>query len=263
LTDAWHHGINTGSTVEAPRCPVDTPAVAGILALGLGAAVYPQLLAIVVVVLTRPDPKRLLWACYLGAISVSIGCSVAVLLVFRDRSTVAGSSSHRLGASVYLIVGAIIVLAAIVLATDRGRTALGANLRRIRPRAEARPDQAASAGGLKARAEAAISQGSLLIAAGVGAVLGIPGPFDVVALGRMTRAGYSLIGALVLILAFNLIKFLLIEVPIVSYAVDPDGTAGRVDRLSAWLRKHQVRAIAAVVGIIGLVLIGRGIGRLG
>ena len=33
--------------------------MAGILALGLGAAVYPQLLAIVVVILTRPNPKRL------------------------------------------------------------------------------------------------------------------------------------------------------------------------------------------------------------
>jgi hypothetical protein len=33
-----------------------------ILALALAAAVYPQLLAVVVVILTPPSPKLLLWA---------------------------------------------------------------------------------------------------------------------------------------------------------------------------------------------------------
>ena len=34
--------------------------------LALAAAVYPQLLAVVVIILTRPNPRRLLWACYLS-----------------------------------------------------------------------------------------------------------------------------------------------------------------------------------------------------
>jgi len=59
-----------------------------IIALGLAAAVYPQLLAVVVVILTRPNPKPLLWACYLGSLCVSIGCDVAVLVAFRSRETV-------------------------------------------------------------------------------------------------------------------------------------------------------------------------------
>lgn len=235
----------------------------GILALGLGAAVYPQLLAIVVVILTRPDPKGLLWACYLGAVSVSAGCGVAVLLVFRDRSSVAGSTSHRLGASVYLVVGAITVVAAILLATERGRGLLSTNLRWVRPRGrERRSSGSGSVERLKDRAVGTLARGSLVIAAGVGAVLGVPGPFDVLALGRMTRAGYSVIASFGLIIAFNLIKFLLIEVPIISYTVDPNGTAARVDRVSAWLRDNKIAAIAAVVAIIGLVLIERGIARL-
>src|SRR5450755_4589949 len=81
---------------EAPR--QDTQPMATILALGMAAALYPQLLAIVVVILTRAEPKRLLWACYLGAVGMSIGCGAAVLLIFRDRSSVVGSTSHRLGA---------------------------------------------------------------------------------------------------------------------------------------------------------------------
>ena len=146
-------------------------------------------------------------------------------MAFQDRSSVSGSTSHRPGASVYLVIGAVSVLAAILLATD--------------------------------------ARGSLVIAPGVGAVLGVPGHFDVLALGRMTRAGYSVIASIGLIILFNVIKFLLIEVPIISYMLDPDRTAARVDRLSAWLREHQIKAIAAVVGIIGVVLIERGIARLG
>jgi hypothetical protein len=237
--------------------------VVGILALGLGAAVYPQLLAIVVVILTRPDPKGLLWACYLGAVSVSVGCGVAVLLVFRDRSSGAGSTSHRVGASVYLVVGAITVLAASLLATERGRGLLSTNLRWIRPRSrERRSSGSGPVERLKGRAMGTLARGSLVIAVGAGAVLGIPGPFDVLALGRMTRAGYSVIASIGVIIAFNLIKFLLIEIPIISYRLDPDGTAARVDRVSAWLRENKIAAIAVVVAIIGLVLIERGIARL-
>jgi hypothetical protein len=78
----------------------------------------------------------------------------------------------------------------------------------------------------------------------------------------MTTAGYSVIASIGVIIVFNLIKFLLIEVPIISYMLDPDGTAARVDRVSAWLRENKITAIAVVVGIIGLVLIERGIARL-
>ncbi len=63
-----------------------------ILALGLAAAVYPQLLAVVVVILTRPNPKPRLWACYLGSMFVSVGASAAVLVVFRCGAVVRGTS---------------------------------------------------------------------------------------------------------------------------------------------------------------------------
>jgi hypothetical protein len=59
--------------------------MATILLLALAAAVYPQLLAVVVIILTRPNPRPLLWACYLGALLVGIGGSSAILAVFRAR----------------------------------------------------------------------------------------------------------------------------------------------------------------------------------
>ncbi len=241
--------------------------MATILALALAAAVYPQLLAVVVVILTRPEPRRLLWACYLAAVSVSLACAVVVLLVFRDRSSIAGTTSHRLGASVYLVIGALAVLVAAVVASERSRVTLGARLPRIRSRDGDRdgdgPAHRSVSQRVKAAAEQALHRGSVLVAAGVGLILGIPGPFDLVAVGRLARGGYSTIASILALVAFNLIKFLLIEVPILSYVIDPGGTASRVERFSSWMSENRVKIIAAVVAVIGVLLIARGVARLG
>ena len=234
-----------------------------ILALALGAAVYPQLLAVVVVILTRPEPRRLLWAGYLAAIGVSMACAVVVLLIFRDRSSIAGNTSHRLGASVYLVIGALAVLVAALVASERSRATLGARLPRMRSRDSDGPTHGSVSQRVKAAAEQALRRGSVLVAAGVGLILGIPGPFDLVAVGRLARGGYSTIASILALVAFNLIKFLLIEVPILSYVIDPRGTAARVARFSAWMSEHRVKIIAGVVAVIGVLLIARGVARLG
>jgi len=239
-----------------------------LLGFAVAAAAYPQLLAIVVVILTRPEPRRLLWACWLGAISVSVGCGLAVLLLFRDRDSVVGSTSHRVGAAPFLIVGVIGLLLAVLIASERGRTRLGKTVPRIRrrPTSSESADQAERPGA-KARwkrsATGALARGSVMMALGVGVVLGVPGPFDVLALGRVVRAGYALVPSIVIVVVFNLIKLMLIELPILSYAVDPSGTAARVDRFSAWMKANQIKVIAAVIAVIGLLLIARGVSRIG
>jgi hypothetical protein len=93
-------------------------------------------------------------------------------------------------------------------------------------------------------------------------ILGIPGPFDLLALGRLARSDYDTIVAVVAVVAFTLIKFLLIELPIISYAIHPDATALRVARFATWMKARKIDVIAGVVGVIGVVLIGRGVSGL-
>ncbi len=62
---------------------------------------------------------------------------------------------------------------------------------------------------------------------------------------------------------FALIKFVLIEVPIAGYTIDRDGTAVRVGRFSRWMQTNKLAGVAAIVGLFGVVLIGRGISGLG
>jgi hypothetical protein len=231
-----------------------------VLALGLAAALYPQLLAVVVVILTRPSPRSLLWACYLGAVTVSVGCGTAVLLAFRGRETVLESTSHGLGAETYLVLGALVLVVAGVGVTRRGRELLG---RDRDGRAADGRRAPGPVGRVKDSAGSALKRGSVPVAAGVGALLGLPGPFDLLAIGHMARGRYSTIALVGLIAVFTVAKFLLIELPIVSYQLDPDRTAARVDRFSAWMRANKLAVIWAVVAIFGLVLLGRGISRLG
>ena len=234
-----------------------------IILLALAAAVYPQLLAVVVIILTRPNPQPLLWACYLASLIVSVGSSVLIFAVFRSRGTIAGTSSHRLGPAVYISVGAIAVSLAIVLASRRGRELFDRDRsasHRSRPRR--RPGSAA-ASRTRVRAERGLSEGSLLVASLVGALLAVPGPFDLLALGHLARHGYGVIAAAGVMVVFALIKFVLIEVPIAGYTIDPVGTGARVSRFSGWMQANKFAGASAIVGLVGIVLIGRGISGLG
>jgi hypothetical protein len=236
--------------------------VGSIVLLALAAAVYPQLLAVVVIILTRPNPQSLLWACYLANLLVSVGTSMLIFAAFQSRESIAGTSSHRLGPAAYLTVGAIAVSVAILIATCHGRALLDRERSALqRRRLPARPGSAAAK--TRARAERSLSEGSLVVACLVGMLLGVPGPFDLLAVGRLTRNGYGVVAATGAMVVFAVIKFVLIEVPIAGYTIDPDGTAARVGRFSRWMQTNKLVGVAAIVGLFGIVLIARGISRLG
>lgn len=181
-----------------------------IIVLALAASVYPQLLAVVVIILTRPKPQPLLWACYLTSLVVSVAGGVVIFAVFRSRET-AGTSSNRLGPAAYFVFGAIAVLVAILISTRRGRALVDRRRpRSIRPAPRPRPGAAAVARA-RAGAEQSLSEGSLIVACLVGAVLAVPGPFDFLPLGRLARHGYGVAAAAGIVVVVALIEFVLIE----------------------------------------------------
>lgn len=232
-----------------------------IILLALGAAVYPQLLAVVLIILTRPNPRPLLGACYLASLVVSVGSSVLIFAAFQSRGSVAGTSSHRLGPAAYLTVGAIALFIAVLMFSRRGQELFDhdrSGSGRSRPAGRG----SAAVARTRARAERSLSEGSLVVAGLVGAALALPGPFDLVALGRLARDGYGIVAAGGVMVAFALIKFVLIELPIASYTIDPDGTAARVGRFSGWMHTNKRVTLAAIVGLVGAILIGRGVSGL-
>jgi hypothetical protein len=238
------------------------------LALASAGSLAVQQLAVVLVILTRPRPKPLLWAFWLSAVVVSCGIGFAVLAVFRAKGTFLGTTSSNVSPAIYLIVGVVAVGVAIFAATRRGRELIGRELEKrqktttpdpqgsLSERAQAKADK------VKAHAEQALKRGSVWVALVVGLVLGAPSPFQLAAVGIMVRHGYSLPVQLLLVVAFSLVTYVVAEIPIVSYAVWPDATAGKVARFSEWLDAHKIQAAAIVAAIVGVILIIKGITAL-
>jgi hypothetical protein len=106
-----------------------------------------------------------------------------------------------------------------------------------------------------------MTRGSIWVAIAVGVLLGAPTPFSLAAIGTMVRHGYRLPTQLLLILAFSLITYVVVEILIIGYAAWPQATAHRVETFATWLGTHKIQA-AALAAVVGLVLIGKGLTAL-
>lgn len=233
---------------------------------GLASAIYPQLLAVVLLLLALPNARSLLWICCAAGVAMAVALNLAIFAVFRSRGTLAGTSESGLGSGAYIGIGVVTLLIALLIGTVAGRGLLDRG-RGLLPRGRgARSATDSGTGGSgprwRARLDAALSNGSMVIAAVTGALLAMPGPFDFLTAGHLARDHRSWLGALAAICVFAALKFLLIEVPSVAYVVDPDGTARRVERLSRWMQDNKMVAGAFFLALAGLVLVGNGVAGL-
>ena len=238
------------------------------LSLAQAGSLSVQLLAVVLVVLTRPRPKPLLWAFWLSAMAVSCGTSLIALAVFRSKGTILGTTSRTVSPGVYPVIGVIALAVAIFAATKRGRELIGREMDKQQTKSD--PDPAGSvadrtrakAEALKSKADDALKRGSVWAAIAAGVVLGAPSPFSLAAVGLMVRNGYWLPTQLLLVLGFSLVTYLVVEVPIISYALRPEATASGVERFATWLGTNKIQAAAGAAAIVGVVLIVKGLSAL-
>jgi Sap, sulfolipid-1-addressing protein len=61
------------------------------------------------------------------------------------------------------------------------------------------------------------------------------------------------------IVLFNAIMFLLVEVPLIGYLLQPDATAERVASIATWLNANGLRVMGWPVGAVGIGLIVQGL----
>ena len=236
-----------------------------ILGMSLMAAVSlaVQLLAIVLVILTRPRPRPLLWAFWLSAVALNVAIGFVFLLVFRSKGTILGTTTTSVPGGVYVVVGAIALGAALFASTKRGRELIGRALEKSLAPSE--PDDSmsgrvkAKAEGVKSRAEDSLAAGSVAIAIVVGLFMGAPTPFQLTAVGEMVRQDYSFPVQLVLLVVVSLVSYVVVEIPVVSYALRPETTTARVTAFSAWLDANKIQAAAALAAVIGVALIVKGL----
>jgi len=222
-----------------------------IVLLACAAAVFPTLIACVAIMISRPAPRGLLLAFYLGGLIVSVTSGIVVLGAFNDGDAVLSSTTSAPSPGTSIGAGLVSLLLAWLMASSRG----DALLDRWRSRRPRRHDQEKG----PSWAERHLDRANARVAFAVGAAINLPGPFYLLALGDMASGGYSTAQQLGLIVLFNAIMFLLVEVPLVGYLARPEETARRVAGFAAWLNANGLRVMGWLVGAVGVSLIVQGI----
>lgn len=226
--------------------------MAHIVLLALAAAVFPTLIACVAIMISRPEPRRLLLAFYIGGLLVSVAAGIVVLNAFKRGDSFAGNSSSSPNPGTSIVLGLVAFLIGWLMATGRGRAFLD-RWRRRHPRRRERKAEGPS------WAERHLDKANVAVAFAIGAAINLPGPFYVLALGEIATGNYSRPAEFGLILLFNAIMFVLIEAPLIGYVVRPERTAEQVGELAIWLNRNGLRVMGALVAAVGLSLIVQGV----
>jgi len=220
-----------------------------IFGLALLAMFNPTLLAAVTVMLLLPSPKKLMIGYLLGAYLTSI--SLGMLIVFSlHGSGGVESARHTLSPLEDIVVGLIALIVGFVLKTGRAAE--------LRERRQRRKEEKA---GEKKQSlpERMLGRGSARITFAVGVVLTFPGVSYLAALDRMARLDWATLPTALLVIGFCVMQQMLLELPLVGYAVAPDWTQDAVVRFRDWLGRNGRRVAANGAVVIGVLLLLRGL----
>jgi Sap, sulfolipid-1-addressing protein len=224
-----------------------------IFLLSLVAAANATLLAAVTVMLFLENPKRLLLGYLAGALLVSLTIGFVIVFVMHD-SGATESAQNSLSPSMDIALGAIFLLVAYVLGSGGDQ-----RLKERRNRNKEEPD--AEKG--PSKVDRLLGRGDARITFALGVVFTLPGVAYLAALHDLQQLGYGTVGEILVILGFNVMLLILLEIPLVGYFVAPERTVVEVQRFRTWLT-HSSRRIAVIgaAGIGGLLLVRGVIGFL-
>jgi hypothetical protein len=214
-------------------------------ALALAAAFYPTLLAIVILILTRPHPVRLLTAFYVGAMITSFTVGLAILFALEGSGAI-DSSPHGVSPTIDLVAGILCLLVALGLARRYDR--------RLAERRRARKPDSAEEEARDPWTARMLGRDSLSIAFGLGIVLDLPSVWYLAALKQIDAGDHGVAADVLLVLAFNLVMFLLVEIPLAYYLLAPERAQALVGRIDSALKTHARQLGIAVAAIVGAYL---------
>jgi Sap, sulfolipid-1-addressing protein len=221
--------------------------VGDVFFLAFLAALYPTLLAATTVMLMLPHPKRLLFGYLLGAAMTSVTLGLVIVFTLRNSGLVK-TTQATLGPGEDIALGCLALAVAFVLGTGRDKPLE----ERRRARKEAKGPQGPS------RWQRALGRGSARVTFAVGALLTLPGATYITALYRIADENLSDPVTVAVVLAFNAIMLMLLEIPLLGYVLAPERTPAAVERFKAALGQHGRDWAVRGAAIVGILLVTRG-----
>jgi hypothetical protein len=217
-----------------------------IFLLSLVAAANATLLAAVTVMLFLPDPKRLLLGYLLGGLLTSLTIGFVVVFAVHDGGTESTAESG-ISPSIEVALGLVSLIVAYVLHGGHDQR-LKARRRAGKPAVEKGPS----------KVEQLLGRGSPRVTFALGVVLTLPGVSYLAALHDVQGLGYGTVGEILVIIGFNVMLLILLEVPLVGYYVAPERTVVEVGRFQDWLARRGRHAAVIAFAVIGVFMLVRG-----
>lgn len=214
-----------------------------IVLLAFASALWPALIAVVVIALRSPNPVQLLSGFWAGGLLTTIAIGSAIALTLQDSNIVTSDRSST-DPAVDITVGILMFVLAYVI--DR----LGhKDPSKRKPKKQSGPS-------LTER----MLQRGFLLAFVAGIVLNVmPGFLPFVALKDIAELNYGTSGTIATVAIFYAIMFSLVEVPLLGYLISPTRTAAAVSGFNDWLNRNGRRLAVLVACAFGVYLIVRGV----
>ena len=216
--------------------------------LSLTAALNPVLVGASTVMLLMPHPKRLMLGYLLGALMTSITLGLVIVFALKGSSAVS-TTENTISPGVDLALGAIMLVAAFVLGTGRDK--------RIAARRRARKGPKEDKG--RPRWQRELSKGSARTTFVVGALLTLPGASYLAGLDQIEKQHLGTTTTVLVVIGFNLIMLILLELPLLGFVFAPDWTPGAVERAKAFVSRNGHKAAIIVLTVLGAALAIKGI----
>jgi hypothetical protein len=217
--------------------------------LAFTAALNPTLLAAVTFMLTRPSAGRLMLGYLLGAMVTSMTCGLLIVFALDGSSPATDTAKRTVNPVLDIALRALVLAITFAVASGRPKRLSDRRARTRAKKADTPPP----------RWQRALNSGSARVGCLVGLVLTLPGASYLAALARIGKENLSTPAIVLTLLAFNVIMLLLLEIPLLGFAIAPDRTNAEVQRFGGWLRRSGGRIALVGAVLIGVALIARGI----
>lgn len=258
-----------------------------LLGLAFLVAVNPVLLAVILLMISRPRPLQNLLAYWIGGLTVNLACLLIPLMVLDLTPTFSSFAQNMAGSAAtpspiarYIQLGiGVLALSIAALMTVRTRTRQRAHLRVSDGKTSVlvmESDSAISSpfgisadaareGGspirrLLGRLQIAWENGSLWVAVVVG-LLGLPPPLLVLFVDTTIVASGAPLGVQIgAVIAFVLAMFAVVEIALVSQLAAPAKTQAVLRPLHDWALAHRRHVLIAVFAVVGFFQLVKGAG---
>jgi Sap, sulfolipid-1-addressing protein len=247
-------------------------------------AINPVLLAVILLVISRPRPMQNLAVCWVGCLITNVPALLVPLLmlhvmpVFRSTAHyLATAGPNSTARHIQLGMGVLALsISALIAVRSRARqreyvpTPVGNSSSLLPdsntptaislPQGPGSTERGSAIRRLIDRVNNAWENGSLWVALVAGMTF-LPGPPMVLLVDTTIAASGAPIGTqAIAAIAFVVAMLAVFEITLVSYLLTPEKTQAVLRPLHEWALAHRPQVLAAILAVVGLSLVARGTG---